>query len=138
MVQVGINKKWPCINQEVKGGVFTLIVILIVIFTGITDTFVPQISHEELLTYQGEDAEAKESQDHHIDKLLHRVQQGPNNDLQTWGRKQAWGEDPYSHMHLRHRQGTVRLSKLFDCGLVLETDLTWDYEAESSSSDSVP
>lgn len=66
-----------------KGGVFTLIVILIVIFTGITDTFVPQISHEELLTYQGEDAEAKESQDHHIDKLLHRVQQGPNNDLQT-------------------------------------------------------
>ena len=52
-------------------------------FTGITDTFVRQISHEELLTYQGEDAEAKESQDHHIDKLLHRVQQGPNNDLQT-------------------------------------------------------
>lgn len=66
-----------------NGGVFTLIVILIVMFTGITDTFVRQISHEELLTYQGEDAEAKESQDHHIDKLLHRVQQGPNNDLQT-------------------------------------------------------
>lgn len=63
-----------------NGGVFTLIVIL---FTGITDTFESQISPEELLTYQGEDAEAKESQDHHIDKLLHRVQQGPNNDLQT-------------------------------------------------------
>lgn len=62
-----------------NGGVLTLIVIV----TGITDTFVAQVSHEELLTYQGEDAEAKESQDHHIDKLLHRVQQGPNNDLQT-------------------------------------------------------
>lgn len=46
-------------------------------------TFLVQISHEELLTYQGEDAEAKESQDHHIDKPLHRAQQGPNNDLQT-------------------------------------------------------
>lgn len=64
-----------------KDGVFTVKVTGIL--TGLLDTSLAQISHEELLTYQGENAEAKESQDHHIDKLPHRAQQGPNNDLQT-------------------------------------------------------
>lgn len=49
------------------------------------DTFQVQTSHEELLSYQGKDAEAKESQDQHVNKLLHRAQQGPHNDLQTCG-----------------------------------------------------
>lgn len=47
------------------------------------DTFQVQTAHEQLLTYQGKDAEAKESEDQHVDKLLHRAQQGPHNDLQT-------------------------------------------------------
>ncbi|KAF3827025.1 hypothetical protein GH733_002511 [Mirounga leonina] len=59
--------------------------VLFLISHVIMETSLVQTSHEELLTYQGEDAEAKESQDHHVNKLLHRAQQGPNNDLQTWG-----------------------------------------------------
>lgn len=70
-----------------KGGIFT--------FKGVhaptllPDASLVQASLEELLSYQGEDAEAKQSQDHHVNKLLHRAQQGPDNDLQTWGGKGA-------------------------------------------------
>lgn len=47
------------------------------------NTFLVQNSHEELLTNQGKDAEAKESEDHHVYQLLHGAQQGTYNDLQT-------------------------------------------------------
>lgn len=35
------------------------------------DTFLPQVTHEELQTNQSEDTEAKHCQDHDISKLLH-------------------------------------------------------------------
>lgn len=35
------------------------------------DTFLPQVSHEELQTNQSEDTEAKYCQDHDISQLLH-------------------------------------------------------------------
>lgn len=47
------------------------------------NTFLVQNPHEELLTNQGKDAEAKESEDHHVHQLLHRAQQGPDDNLQT-------------------------------------------------------
>lgn len=104
-----------------KGGIFTIRVIHIL--TVIMDTSLVQTSHEELLTYQGEDAEAKEGQDHHVNKLLHRAQQGPNNDLQTWGGE---GQAP-THTHSRHRQGARREKPRHqtspDCRLESETGL---------------
>lgn len=72
--------------------------------TVLQDTSLVQTSHEELLTYQGEDAEAKESQDHHVNEFLHRAQQGPDDDLQTWGGKGPVWEEAPTHTHSRHRQ----------------------------------
>lgn len=66
-----------------KGWVFTISFQVTDIFTVPRDAFQVQASHEELLTYQGKDAEAKEGEDNHIDQLLHRAQQGPHDDLQT-------------------------------------------------------
>lgn len=47
------------------------------------NTLLVQNSHEQLLTDQGKDAEAEESEDHHVYQLLHRAQQGTYDDLQT-------------------------------------------------------
>lgn len=72
-------------HSEFRGSFLfkTIFIKVTDILTVLMDTSLVQTSLEELLTYQGEDAEAKESQNHHINKLLHRAQQGPNNDLQT-------------------------------------------------------
>lgn len=42
--------------------------------TAFLDTFLAQNALEKLLTYQGEDAEAEEGEDHHVNKLLHGAQ----------------------------------------------------------------
>lgn len=47
-------------------------------------TFVAQVAHEELQTDEGEDAQAEDGQDHHVRKLLHRLDQGAHNGLQAW------------------------------------------------------
>lgn len=104
------------------------------------DTSLVQTSLEELLTYQGEDAEAKESQNHHINKLLHRAQQGPNNDLQTWGgERPVWGQVP-THTHSRHTGGAGREQpgpqRSPDCRLESETGLAEDSDAMGSGSNS--
>lgn len=85
-----------------EGRIFTVKVIHIL--TVLPDTSLVQIFLKELLTYQGEDAEAKEGQDHHVNKLLHRAQQGPNDDLQTWGGKGPGWEEAPTHVYSRHRQ----------------------------------
>lgn len=46
-------------------------------------TLVAQVSHEELETDEGKDAQAEDGQDHHIRKLLHRLDQGAHNGLQA-------------------------------------------------------
>lgn len=51
--------------------------------TVVLNTLLVQNSHEQLLTDQGKDAEAEESEDHHVYQLLHRAQQGTYDDLQT-------------------------------------------------------
>lgn len=48
-------------------------------------TLVAQVAHEELETDEGKDAQAEDGQDHHIRKLLHRLDQGAHNGLQAWG-----------------------------------------------------
>lgn len=47
-------------------------------------TLVAQVAHEELETDEGKDAQAEDGQDHHIRKLLHRLDQGAHNGLQAW------------------------------------------------------
>lgn len=42
-----------------------------------------QVAHEELQTDEGKDAQAEDSQDHHIRKLLHRLYQSAHNGLQA-------------------------------------------------------
>lgn len=44
---------------------------------------VAQVAHEELETDEGKDAQAEDSQDHHIRKLLHRLDEGAHNGLQA-------------------------------------------------------
>lgn len=47
-------------------------------------TLVAQVAHEELETDKGKDTQAEDGQDHHIRKLLHRLDQGAHNGLQAW------------------------------------------------------
>lgn len=44
---------------------------------------VAQVAHEELEADEGEDAQAEDSQDHHIRKLLHRLDEGTHDGLQA-------------------------------------------------------
>lgn len=44
-------------------------------------TLLAQVAHEELETNQGKDAQAEDSQDHHVRELLHRLDQGTHNGL---------------------------------------------------------
>lgn len=48
------------------------------------DTLLAQVAHEELETDEGKDTQAEDGQDHHIRKLLHRLDQGANNGLEAW------------------------------------------------------
>ena len=57
----------------------------------VADTFVPQVAHEELQADEGEDTEAEDREDHHIGQLLHGLDQGPHDGLQTWGGKNEQG-----------------------------------------------
>lgn len=57
---------------------------------------VAQVAHEELETDEGEDAQAEDSQDHHIRKLLHRLDECTHNGLQAWGAA--------AHTHTQSRQ----------------------------------
>lgn len=45
------------------------------------NTLLAQVAHEELETNEGKDTQAEDSQDHHIRKLLHRLDQGTNDGL---------------------------------------------------------
>lgn len=104
-------------NQGIKSGVFTVTDVP----TVLPDTFQVQAPHEELLTYQGKDAEAKESQDQHVNKLLHGAQQGPHNDLQTWEGDRCGEEPPQTEARGRHRREQPQPQTLFDYRLELET-----------------
>ena len=57
----------------------------------VADALVPQVAHEELKADEGEDAEAEDREDHHIGQLLHRLDQGPHDGLQAWGRQAEHG-----------------------------------------------
>ena len=46
-------------------------------------TLVTQIAHEKLEANEGKDAQAENGQDHHIRKLLHGLDQGAHNGLQS-------------------------------------------------------
>lgn len=46
-------------------------------------TLVAQVAHEELKTDEGKDTQAEDGQDHHIRKLLYRLDQGTHNGLQA-------------------------------------------------------
>lgn len=48
-------------------------------------TLLAQVSHEELQSDEGKDAQAEDGQDHHVRQLLHRLDQGAHNGLQAWG-----------------------------------------------------
>ena len=52
----------------------------------VANALVPQVAHEELQADEGKDAEAEDREDHHIGQLLHRLDQGPHDGLQAWGR----------------------------------------------------
>lgn len=43
----------------------------------------PQVSHEELQADEGEDAQAEDSEDHHVSQLLHRLDQSAHDGLQA-------------------------------------------------------
>jgi len=43
------------------------------------DTFLPQISHEELQANESKHAETEDGEDHDIRQFLHRLNQGANN-----------------------------------------------------------
>lgn len=77
----GANGNQP--RTKTKGKQWELTVECRVRATAVLNTFLAQNSHEELLTNQGKDAEAKESEDHHIYQFLHGAQQGAYDDLQT-------------------------------------------------------
>ena len=47
-------------------------------------TLVAQVAYEELETDEGKDTQAEDGQDHHIRKLLHRLDQGAYDGLQAW------------------------------------------------------
>lgn len=47
-------------------------------------TLVAQVAHEKLETNEGKDTQAEDGQDHHIRKLLHRLDQGAHNGFQSW------------------------------------------------------
>lgn len=53
----------------------------------VANALVPQVAHEELQADEGKDAEAENREDHHIGQLLHRLDQGPHDGLQAWGRR---------------------------------------------------
>ena len=42
-----------------------------------------QMAHEQLQSYEGEHAQAEDSEDHHIGKLLHRLEQSANDGFQS-------------------------------------------------------
>ena len=51
------------------------------------------MTHEQLQPYEGEDAQAEDSKDHHVGKLLHWLEQRTNNGLQAcriWYRLLPW------------------------------------------------
>lgn len=47
------------------------------------DTLVAQVSHEQLKSDEGKDAEAEDSQDHDISQLLHRLDKCTNDGFQA-------------------------------------------------------
>lgn len=46
-------------------------------------TLLAQVTHEELETDEGKDAQAENSQDHHVRQLLHRLDQGAHDGLEA-------------------------------------------------------
>ena len=48
------------------------------------DTLLTEVPHEELQTDEGKDTQAEHGQDHDVGQLLHRLDEGPNDGLQTW------------------------------------------------------
>lgn len=52
----------------------------------ILDTFVLEVALEELQAHQGKDTQAEDSENGHVSQLLHRVDQGPHDDLQSCGK----------------------------------------------------
>lgn len=49
---------------------------------GPTHALLTQVSHEKLQPHQGKDAQAEDSEDHHIRQLFNRLDQGSHNRLQ--------------------------------------------------------
>ena len=49
---------------------------------GPAHTLLPQVSHEELQPHQGKDAQAEDSEDHHVREFFYRLDQGPHDGLQ--------------------------------------------------------
>lgn len=52
----------------------------------VLDTFVLEVALEELQAHQGKDTQAEDSENGHVSQLLHRVDQGPHDDLQPCGK----------------------------------------------------
>lgn len=48
-----------------------------------TNALLSQQPHEKLQADEGEHAETEDSQDHHVCQLLHRLDQSPDDGLQT-------------------------------------------------------
>lgn len=62
------------------------------------DTLLAQVPHEKLETNEGKDTQAEDSQDHHIRKLLHRLDQGTDDGLQAW--RAVTHAHTYTHAHV--------------------------------------
>lgn len=52
----------------------------------VLDTSVLEVALEELQAHQGKDTQAEDSENGHVSQLLHRVDQGPHDDLQPCGK----------------------------------------------------
>lgn len=63
---MGIRINQPFTNQGIESSIIILTIKCITILALSTDTFQAQVSHKELLTYQGKDAEEKYDEEHHV------------------------------------------------------------------------